>query len=105
MDHQMMNDYALPTCLPFDQLPARLEVKAVGVLLAFSASDIPVLIAAGLLKPLGKPAPNSPKFFARVQIERLGQDLDWLNQATRCVSRHWKRKRDRRVNGGEESAD
>jgi hypothetical protein len=101
----MMNDYVLPGCPPFDQLPARLEVKAVAVLLAFSASDIPVLIAAGLLKPLGKPAPNAPKFFARVQIERLGQDLDWLNQATRCVSQHWKRKRDRRVNGAEKSVD
>ncbi len=101
----MMNHYEFPTCPSFDQLPTRLGVKAVGVLLAFSASDIPVLIAAGLLKPLGKPAPNAPKFFARVQIERLGQDLDWLNQATRCVSQHWKRKRDRRVNGAEESAD
>ena len=100
-----MNDYVLPGCPPFDQLPARLEVKAVAVLLAFSASDIPVLIAAGLLKPLGKPAPNAPKFFARVQIERLGQDLDWLNQATRCVSQHWKSKRGRRANGAEQPAD
>ena len=50
VDHQMMNDYVLPGCPPFDQLPARLEVKAVAVLLAFSASDIPVLIAAGLVE-------------------------------------------------------
>ncbi len=91
----MMNDYELPTCPPFDQLPARLEVKAAAILLAFSASDIPILIGAGLLKPLGKPAPNEPKFFARVEIERLGRNLDWLNQATRCVSQYWKRKRDR----------
>lgn len=96
-----MNDYEFPTCPPFNQLPARLKVKTVGVLLAFSASDIPVLIAAGLLKPLGKPAPNAPKFFARVQIERLGQDLEWLNQATRCVSQHCIAKRGRRVNGAE----
>ena len=65
----MMNDYELRACPLFDQLPARLEVKAVAILLAFSASDIPVLIAAGLLKPLGKPAPNAPKFFSRVEIE------------------------------------
>jgi len=100
-----MNDYELPTRPIFDQLPARLEVKTVAVLLAFSVSDIPVLIAAGLLKPLGKPAPNAPKFFARVQIERLGQDLDWLNQATRCVSQHWKSKRGRRANGAAQPAD
>jgi hypothetical protein len=88
-----MNQYELQACPPFDQLPARLEVNAVAVLLAFSASDIPVLIAAGLLKPLGKPAPNAPKFFARVEIESCAQNVDWLNQATRCVAQYWKRKR------------
>jgi hypothetical protein len=35
-----MNDYELPTQPIFDRLPVRLEVKAVGNLLAFSASDI-----------------------------------------------------------------
>jgi hypothetical protein len=64
---------------------------------ALSESDIPILIAAGLLKPLGKPGPNAPKFFARVEIERCAHDIDWLNQATRCVAQYWKRKRDRQA--------
>ena len=100
IDHQMMNECELPACPTFDHLPARLEVKAVALLLAFSASDIPVLIASGLLKPLGKPAPNAPKFFARVEIERCAENVDWLNQATRCVAQYWKRKRDRQAKGG-----
>ena len=90
----------LPNCCPFDQLPARLEVNHIAVFLGFSESDIPVLIAGGLLKPLGRPAPNAPKFFARVEIERCAENLDWPNQATRCVAQYWKRKRDRQARGG-----
>lgn len=101
--HRIMNRHELPTCPPFDQLPARLEFKEIAVLLGFSGSDIPILIAAGLLKPLGKPAPNAPKFFARVEIERCVHDIDWLNQATRCVAQYWKRKRDRQAKGGQVS--
>jgi hypothetical protein len=92
-----MNRHELPTCPPFDQLPARLEVNHVAVQLGFSESDIPILIAGGLLKPLGKPAANAPKFFARVEIERCAENVDWLNQATRCVAQYWKRKRDRQA--------
>ena len=96
-----MSTHELRTCPPFDQLPARLEVKETAVLLGFSESDIPVLITGGLLKPLGKPAPNAPKFFARVEIERYAHDIDWLNQATRSVAQYWKRKRDRQAKGGQ----
>lgn len=88
-----MNEYQLPACPPFDQLPARLEVKAVAVLLAFSAPDILVIIAAGLLKPLGKPAPSATNFFAGVGIESCAQNVDWLNQVTLCVAQYWRRKR------------
>ena len=91
----------LPTCPPFNQLPARLEAKEIAVLLGFSESDIPILMAGGLLKPLGRPAPNAPKFFARVEIEHCAENVDWLNQATRCVAQYWKRKRDRQARGGQ----
>jgi hypothetical protein len=94
-----MSRNELPTCPPFDQLPARLEVQEIAFLLGFNDSDIPILIAAELLKPLGKPAPNAPKFFARVEIERCGTDVDWLNQATRSAAQYWKRKRDRQAKG------
>ena len=100
-----MSDSDLKTCPPFDSLPARLHVKMVAQLLGFGESEIPILMGKGLLKPLGKPAPNAPKFFASVEIERLCQDVDWLNQATRCVSQYCKRKRDRLANGVVEPAD
>jgi hypothetical protein len=90
-------------CPPFSQLPARLDVDEIAVLLGFKDYDIPVLIAAGLLKPLGKPAPKAPKFFARVEIERCAENIDWLHQATRCVAQYWKRERVRQAKASQVS--
>lgn len=59
----------------------------------------------GCWKPLSKPAANAPKFFARVEIERCGEDVAWLNQATRCVAQYWKKKRDRLTKGASASED
>lgn len=90
-----MNQHEMPTCPRFDQLPARLEAKVTGAMLGFPESDIPILVAKGYLKPLGNPAPNAPKYFARDEIERLAHDYDWLNKATRAVAQYWKQKRER----------
>jgi len=64
--------------------PGRLDVVATAKLLGFAEHDIPILIAAGLLKPLGDPAANAPKWFAGVEVFRL---------PTRAVARHWRHKR------------
>ena len=45
-----------------------------------------------MLKPLGKPAPNAPKYFAFVEILRHFQDSDWLRKSTQTVYEHWKTK-------------
>jgi hypothetical protein len=94
-----MSDSDIKTCPPFECLPARLHVKLVALKLGFGESEIPILMGKGLLKPLGKPAPNAPKFFARVEIERLSKDIDWLDEATLRVTQYWKRKRDRKAKG------
>jgi hypothetical protein len=61
-------------------------------LLGFSEHDIPVLIRVRLLKPLGNPPPNGHKYFATVELERLAQDPNWLDKATRAVTQHWQVK-------------
>ena len=48
---------------------------------------MPFLVRAGHLKPLGKPAQNARKWFAAVEIERLGGDPDWLDKAIRIVEK------------------
>ena len=52
------------------RLPARLRTGETAVLLGFQEHDIAPLIAANLLAPLGKPAPNAPKYFATVDVSR-----------------------------------
>jgi len=78
-------------------LPARLDVAATARLLGFAEHDIQILMAAGKLEPLGNPAPNAPKWFCAVDVIRLAVDRDWLNKATREVSKHWLRKRERQT--------
>ncbi len=79
-------------------LPARLDVTATAKLLGFAESDIQVLMAVGKLTPLGDPAPNAPKWFAAVEMIRLGADQDWLNKATKEITKYWRQKRERHSN-------
>jgi len=79
-----------------DGLPARLNVSQTAKLLGFGEHDIPVLTAAKLLDPLGSPAANSPKYFARITVLEHANDLKWLDRATRAVGKYWQYKRARR---------
>ena len=77
------------------RLPARLNTTETAVLLGFQEHDIPVLAAANLLAPLGKPAPNAPKYFAAVEIAALGDNAEWLTKATKAIASHWRKKNGR----------
>src|SRR5438552_18931928 len=69
-------------------LPACISVEEASKILGWPACFFPVLVRTGHLKPLGKPAQNSRKWFARVEIERLGSDLAWLDKAVRLAEKH-----------------
>ena len=72
------------------RLPARLDVNQAADILGFLPHEVTVLLKTGLLKPLGKPAPNGHKFFCTVEISSLSENKEWLDKATRAVARHWK---------------
>jgi len=74
------------------RLPARLDMEQIADLLGFQKHDIPVLVKAKLLAPLGNPAPNAPKWFASAIILELSKDEKWLSRATRLISLNWKKK-------------
>jgi hypothetical protein len=74
------------------RLPARLSVQEAAILLGFNDHDVRLLVAADLLKPLGDPAKNSPKFFAAVDVVEKAADPGWLSKATKIVARHWKQR-------------
>lgn len=50
--------------------------------------DIPALMTARLLKPLGNPAQNGVKFFAMADVLELTKDRSWLTRITNAVDQH-----------------
>jgi hypothetical protein len=79
--------------------PARLNAEQVAWTLNFAAHDIPILVAARLLEPLGSPAPNAVKYFATVDVLELAADRVWLARATHALQRYWHQKNRRRTQG------
>lgn len=76
--------------------PARLTAEQVAWILNCATYDVPVVVSAGLLKPLGVPAANSPKYFATVEILELAKDRAWLARMSQTLQRFWQRKNGRR---------
>jgi hypothetical protein len=74
------------------RLPARLNATETAVLLGFREHDIAPLVAVKLLVPLGKPAQNSPKYFAATEITARADDPGWLSEATKALAKYWARK-------------
>lgn len=70
-----------------ENLPARLTINPAGDLLGFQPYEMGILLKAKLLKPLGSPAQNGHKYFAKTDILRLTLDRDWLDKATRIVAK------------------
>ena len=74
------------------QLPARLMAEQAVWVLNCQPHDVPVLVAARLLKPLGNPPPNSVKFFAALEVLEQVKDRAWLARVTNALNQHWQRK-------------
>jgi hypothetical protein len=68
--------------------PACIGVEEAARIFGWPPYFLPVLVRTGHLKPLGKPAQNSRKWFATAEIERLSRDLAWLDKAVRIVEKH-----------------
>ena len=77
------------------QPPARLTAEQAAWVINCQPHDIPVLVAARLLKPLGNPPPNGIKFFATVEVVELLKDRSWLTKVTNTINQHWHRRNSR----------
>ena len=80
------------------QLPARLTAAQAGWVLNCQAHDIPALVTARLLKPLGNPAQNSTKYFATADVLEICKDRTWLVKVTNTISQHWQHQNARKKN-------
>jgi hypothetical protein len=74
------------------QLPARLTAEQAAWVLNCQAHDVPILVGARLLKPLGNPPPNSVKFFAANEVLEQAKDRTWLAKVTNALNDHWRRR-------------
>lgn len=72
--------------------PARFNKEQTAAYLGFEPDQITVLIQKGLLKPLGRPASNGDKFFAKVELEDLKKNKEWLSKATLAVTLYWQKR-------------
>jgi hypothetical protein len=77
------------------RVPARLNSEQAAWLLNCQTYDIPVLVAARLLKPLRNPMANSVKYFAAEELLEMTKDSLWLSKITNTLRNHWRRR-----NGG-----
>jgi hypothetical protein len=78
-------------------VPARLTAEETAWYLGFAGHDIPVLVAIGLLKPLGHPGDNAVKFFGLYALKPLRSDVKWLSRATDPMLDHWRNKNARKA--------
>jgi hypothetical protein len=85
------------------RLPARLTVPQTAALLNCGDHDVPVLVAKGLLRPLGHPPPNVVKYFAPTEVLGLAGDSDRMGQICDTLHDHWREKNARKSNGNSHS--
>ena len=75
--------------LNLQRLPAMLNVQQTAVLLGVGEHDIPVLIRANLLEPLGNPPPNAVKYFAGIQILEMAAAPGLLGKIRSAIYEYW----------------
>jgi len=67
------------------RLPARLTAEQAAPLVGCQVHDLPVLVKARLLKPLGTPRQQAVKYYSSADISKLAQDVAWLHKATKAI--------------------
>jgi hypothetical protein len=77
------------------QLPARLTAEQAAWVLNCQVHDIPALVAAKLIKPLGHPPQNGTKFFATADLLEASKDRHWLVRMSTTIYQHWQHKNTR----------
>ena len=76
--------------------PGRVTMEQAAWLLGFGEHEIPILMAKGLLKPLGHPAHNGQKFFLTTTLDDLRRDEKWFSKASDAVLEYWRYKNSRK---------
>lgn len=70
----------------------RLSARQAAWVINCQPHDVPALVAARLLKPLGNPAVNCIKYFGTADLLERIQDRNWLVRVSNTIYRHWQKK-------------
>jgi hypothetical protein len=77
--------------------PARLKSEEAAWYLGFAPHEITILMAEGLLRPLGHPPATGVKYFSAVALEELRRDQKWLARASDCLVQYWKERNEKKA--------
>jgi hypothetical protein len=83
-------------------VPGRVEGLEAGWLLGFNREEISILTNAGILKVLGKPAANSPKYYSSSLLKQHAASPEWLEKASRAIHDFWRKKNQKRQTARED---
>lgn len=90
--------------LSLERMPVRLTAEQVAWFLNCQTHDVPILVTARLLKPLGNPAANGIKFFSTAELLELVKDRAWLVKVTNAINLHWRKNNASKQNQGNQLA-
>ena len=72
--------------------PARLTAEQAAWLIGCQAHNLPALVAAKQLKPLGNTPVNAVKYFSTAEVLEWCQDRNWLARVTTAIQTNWARR-------------
>jgi hypothetical protein len=76
--------------------PATVPAEIAAGMLGIAPHELTILVAKGLVKPLGHPAPNAPKHFLTAAIKDLDRDAKWHGKARDALQEYWRLKNARK---------
>src|SRR5438094_8480408 len=79
--------------------PGRLTKEQAAWFLGFTPDEITILMASGLLKPLGHPASNGLKYFLAAALEDLRREEKWYGKASDAIGEYWRYNNSRKGRG------
>ena len=79
-----------------EKFRAFMTKEKVAEALGIGKHNIPPLVQAGLLKPLGHPQRYCVKLFSRDMLAQQLADMTWLDKVAAAIHRHWRNKNARK---------
>jgi len=91
MNADLLREFAL-----LEKSPVCLTKEMVAKALGIATHNIPPLVRAGLLTPLGRPGRYCVKYFSRQALAENMANEEWLGKVVNAINRHWHTKNSQR---------